>query len=201
MLKGSFKKNIIEAGCDEAGRGCLAGPVVAAAVIFSSGYRNSLLDDSKKLSAVKREQLQNEIKLNAMAWAIGQADNNEIDKLNILTASILAMQRAISQLNLKPEHIIIDGNHFSPFQNISHTCIVRGDNLYLSIAAASILAKTYRDAIMLEMHKKFPVYGWDKNKGYPTSRHVKALENYGASPLHRKSFRLKPHQTRMQFGS
>ncbi len=189
MLKGTFKENIIEAGCDEAGRGCLAGPVVAAAVIFPSGYCNPGLNDSKKLSAAKREQLQNEIRNNALAWAIGQADNCEIDEMNILKASILAMQRALSQLNLKPEHVIIDGNHFAPFQDIPHTCIVRGDTLHLSIAAASILAKTYRDALMLEMHKAFPVYGWDKNKGYPTRKHADALLRYGPSPLHRKSFK------------
>ena len=200
MLRQSYIADLPEAGCDEAGRGCLAGPVVAAAVILPAGYNNPMLNDSKQLSVMKRELMQIEILSSAVSWGIGQADNNEIDNINILNASILAMHRALSKLTVRPEHILVDGNQFKSFNNIPHTCIVRGDSLYLSISAASILAKTHRDAIMTELHKKFPVYGWDRNKGYPTAMHVAALHIHGSTPWHRKSFRLKPRQETIGFG-
>jgi ribonuclease HII len=192
LLMNHFDDGILlEAGCDEAGRGCLAGPVVAAAVIFPPGYCNHEIDDSKKLSVSRREALRQEIEHHALAWAVGQADNNEIDEINILNASILAMHRALSQLIPQPGRIIVDGNRFSCYEDIPHTCIVRGDSTYLSIAAASILAKTRRDAIMATLHEEYPEYGWVHNKGYPTCMHAGAIQTYGLSPLHRKSFKLK----------
>lgn len=194
MLNCSFSGNNLEAGCDESGRGCLAGPVVAAAVIFPPGYKNEEINDSKKLSAINRELLSTGIRKDAIAWAIGVADNNEIDEINILNASILAMHRALSKLGCVPDNIIVDGNRFDCYAGIPHTCIVKGDSIFLSIAAASILAKTYRDSLMTGFHKKFPVYGWISNKGYPTEFHAAALNIHGPSPLHRKSFKLKPRQ-------
>ena len=194
MLSCSFKPGVIEAGCDESGRGCLAGPVVAAAVILPRGYSNPLINDSKKLSAPARENLRSEIEAQALAWAVGYADNKEIDSINILQASVLAMHRALSSLNMVPGHIIVDGNYFSSFRNIPHTCIIRGDSLYLSIAAASILAKTHRDELMHKLHNEFPVFGWNRNKGYPTRFHCEALLQYGPSSFHRKSFRPGPQQ-------
>jgi ribonuclease HII len=190
MIRNSLNHGIPEAGCDEAGRGCLAGPVVAAAVILPPGYRNTLINDSKKLQVPLRNSLRTEIENNSLAWAIGVADNNEIDKINILQASILAMHRALEALVLQPGHILVDGNYFKPFRSIPHTCVVRGDSLYMNIAAASILAKTHRDEIMLNLHNEYPGFGWDQNKGYPTRFHIRALQQCGPSLLHRKSFRL-----------
>ena len=194
MLNCSYSGKKIEAGCDESGRGCLAGPVVAAAVIFPAGYYNEEINDSKKLSAISRELLSIKIRKDAITWAIGIADNNEIDEINILNASILAMHRALSKLDCMPDHIIVDGNRFNCYGNIPHTCIVKGDSAFLSIAASSILAKTYRDSLMAGFHEEYPVYGWISNKGYPTRFHAEALSWHGPSPLHRKSFRLKPRQ-------
>jgi ribonuclease HII len=191
MLERLSAENMLEAGCDEAGRGCLAGPVVAAAVILPPGYNNPEINDSKKLTASKREILRLEIERSAVAWAVGMADNDEIDSINILNASFLAMHRAIFGLLPFPQHIIVDGNRFTCYGNIPHTCIVRGDSLYLSIAAASILAKTHRDKLMANLDKEFPYYGWINNKGYPTNYHICALERHGPSPLHRKSFKIK----------
>jgi len=189
-LKSVYSKNRIEAGCDEAGRGCLAGPVFAAAVILPPGYRNKFLNDSKKLSPSVREQLRAQIQQDAIAHAVAKAEPAEIDEINILWASILAMHRALDLLAIRPELILVDGNHFKPYHSIPHQCIIRGDATYKSIAAASILAKTYRDDYMAMLHEKFPHYGWDQNKGYPTEIHQKAILNFGISPFHRKSFCL-----------
>ncbi len=191
MLKSYFNKTLIEAGCDEAGRGCLAGPVVAAAVILPKDYKNSILDDSKKLSEKKRELLRPQIMQDALAWGIGIVSNEEIDKINILNASFLAMHRAIDQLKLRPEQLLIDGNRFNSYQDLPHHTIVKGDGKYLSIAAASILAKTERDAIMQKLHKEFPNYDWNMNKGYPTPKHILAVEQFGQTPYHRKTFHVK----------
>jgi len=191
MLKSYFDKTLIEAGCDEAGRGCLAGPVVAAAVILPKDYKNSILDDSKKLSKKKRDLLRPQIMQDALAWGIGIVSNEEIDEINILNASFLAMHRAIDQLRTRPDHLLIDGNRFNPYQDIPHHTIVKGDGKYLSIAAASILAKTERDAIMQKLHQEFPNYDWNKNKGYPTRKHRIAVEQYGQTVYHRKSFHVK----------
>jgi ribonuclease HII len=199
MLKRTYLEKVYEAGCDEAGRGSLAGPVVAAAVILPSGYSNPMLNDSKKLPAAIREQLREEIENEALAWAVGQADNREIDNMNILQASILAMHRALSQLSPRPRHIIVDGNHFRQFEIIPHTCFVRGDSLYLNIAAASVLAKVHRDMIMMNLHEDYPVYGWAGNKGYATPFHVNALRSNGSSPFHRNSFKIKPRQLSIRF--
>jgi ribonuclease HII len=191
MLERLSAENLIEAGCDEAGRGCLAGPVVAAAVILPPGYSNPEIMDSKKLTASRREILRLEIERSAVAWAVGMADNNEIDSINILNASFLAMHRALARLLPFPQYIIVDGNRFTCYENIPHSCIIRGDSLYLSIAAASILAKTHRDELMAELDKEFPLYGWMSNKGYPTNFHICAIDRHGPSPLHRKSFKIK----------
>jgi ribonuclease HII len=191
MLKSNYSTGLIEAGCDEAGRGCLAGPVFAAAVILPYDYRNNRLNDSKKISAKMRDILRAEIEHDALAWCVASSDHSEIDQMNILNASILAMHRAIDGLKLRPEMLLIDGNRFNPYQNIQHICIVRGDSYYMSIAAASILAKTYRDAFMCDLSLQFPEYGWTHNKGYPTAMHRKAIFQYGVSPLHRRSFVLK----------
>lgn len=199
MLKSSHLTGVLEAGCDESGRGCLAGPVAAAAVILPTGYSNTLLNDSKKLSAAVRQKLRVEIENNALAWAVGFADNIEIDRINILRASVLAMHRALSALKTKPGHIIVDGNFFTPYENIPHTCIIKGDSLYLSIAAASVLAKTHRDEIMTGLHNEYPLYGWDRNKGYPTKSHAGALIRYGPCFMHRKSFSLRPKQLCIDF--
>ncbi len=193
-LKPFFKENTAEAGCDEAGRGCLAGPVVAAAVILPHDYHHDLINDSKKLSKSQRNQLVPEIKKEAIAWAVGVVDNEEIDRINILKASFLAMHRAIDQLKVTPDHLIIDGNRFTPYSGIEHETIVKGDGKFYSIAAASILAKTYRDDAMEELHKSHPQYDWATNAGYPTRKHREAIKQYGITPYHRKSFRLLPDQ-------
>lgn len=183
-----FTKNTIEAGCDEAGRGCLAGPVYAAAVILPNDYTNKDLQDSKKLTDLQRKKLRIQIEQDAIAWAIGIVDNNEIDAINILNASFLAMHRAIDRLSIFPKHLIIDGNRFTKYKEIPHNCIVKGDGKYLSIAAASILAKTYRDDYMEQIHKEYPQYNWNSNKGYPTEKHRKAVYENGLTPFHRKTF-------------
>lgn len=187
----------IEAGCDEAGRGCLAGPVFAAAVILPEGFISEVLNDSKQLTEKQRYALREVIELEALAWAVGICDQHEIDRINILNASILAMHKALAQLSVQPQHIIVDGNRFKPFGKIPHTCLVKGDSRYLSIAAASVLAKTYRDDYMLKIHARFPVYGWDHNKGYPTGEHREAIVRYGITEHHRKSFRLTEDQLRL----
>ena len=191
MLKQFFSnKETIECGCDEAGRGCLAGPVVAAAVILPQGFLHPLLNDSKKLSDKQRRFLRPIIEQNAIAYCVGFVSNQEIDKINILQASFLAMNRAVEGLKQKPELLLIDGNRFNNKTDIAFQCIVKGDSLYQSIAAASILAKTYRDDYMLNLHKEFPKYHWDKNMGYPTKQHRQAIIENGISPFHRKSFNL-----------
>lgn len=187
-LSSFYKEGLVEAGCDEAGRGCLAGPVFGAAVILPSDYKNSSLNDSKKLTEKVRYQLRQEIERDAIAWAVGVVDHKTIDKINILRASFLSMHRALEQLNPQPKYIIIDGNRFQPYQNIPFTCIIKGDGKYLSIAAASILAKTYRDDFMQEIHHEYQIYGWNENKGYPTEFHRKAVYQYGVSPYHRLTF-------------
>lgn len=177
-----------EAGCDEAGRGCLAGSVYAAAVILPRDYENTALNDSKQLSAKKRYELRAEIEREAVAWALGVATPEEIDRYNILYASIMAMHRALNALSVRPDHIIVDGNRFQPYRHIPAHTIVKGDGKYLSIAAASILAKTYRDDYMQELHRQYPHYGWDHNAGYPTVEHREAILRHGITPLHRRSF-------------
>jgi len=189
-LESSFYKDKIEAGCDEAGRGCLAGPVFAAAVILPKDYTNDRLNDSKKLTAKQRYDLRTEIEHDALAWAVGIVDNNEIDDINILNASILAMHRALDKLTLRPEAVIVDGNRFKPYHDLPYTTIVKGDGKFLPIAAASILAKTYRDDFMLSIAKQYPYYGWEKNMGYPTKAHRKGIVEHGTSPYHRLSFNL-----------
>ena len=192
MLKSAYYINKVEAGCDEAGRGCLAGSVFAAAVILPPDYENELLNDSKQLSEKKRYLLRSMIEKDALAWAVGVVTAAEIDKINILNASILAMHRALDALSVRPEAIIVDGNRFKPYHDMPHTTIVKGDGKYLSIAAASILAKTYRDDYMKAIAEEFPQYDWRSNKGYPTKKHRAAIKEYGISPYHRKSFTLLP---------
>lgn len=199
MLKPYYKKGLIEVGCDEAGRGCLAGPVVAAAVILPKGFKNKLLNDSKKLTEKQRFELRPIIETEALAYAVSFVDNHEIDKINILKASFVGMHRAIDQLKTQPELILVDGNRFIPYPNIDHECIVKGDSKYMSIAAASILAKTYRDEYMEQQHEVFPQYNWKKNKGYPTKDHRAAIEQHGTTKLHRMSFRLLPEQLKIDF--
>jgi ribonuclease HII len=194
MLKDCYCAEGLEAGCDEAGRGCLAGPVYAAAVILPPGYDHVWLDDSKKLSAAKREIMRSEIKKNALSWAVAWADNEEIDKMNILRASILAMHRAMDKLTLVPDRILVDGNRFYPYKGIPHVCLVRGDATFKSIAAASILAKVHRDEFMCQLHGENGHYLWHMNKGYPTAAHRKAIENFGITQYHRKSFLLIKRQ-------
>lgn len=195
MLLSQYTENKIEAGCDEAGRGCLAGPVFAAAVIFPKGYKNELLDDSKKLTAKQRISLRTIIENDALAWAVASVDNNEIDKINILNASFLAMNRAIDMLSVKPELLLIDGNRFKTDTRIDFHCIVKGDGLYESIAAASILAKSYRDDYMEKLHEEYPCYGWKSNKGYPTKKHYEAIVHNGITQYHRRSFSLDKQLT------
>lgn len=190
MLKSHFYEGLIEAGCDEAGRGCLAGSVYAAAVILPADYENEVLTDSKQLTENQRYMLREQIERDAVAWAVGIVTPEEIDKINILNASILAMHRALDGLAVRPEAIIVDGNRFKTYQNLPSTPIVKGDGKYLSIAAASILAKTYRDDYMNELAREFPQYGWAKNKGYPTKKHRDAIRAFGATPFHRKSYNL-----------
>jgi ribonuclease HII len=202
MLENFHKKGVIEAGCDEAGRGCLAGPVFAAAVILPPDFQNDLLNDSKKLTEKQRYQLRPVIEESALAWAVGICTPQEIDKINILNASFLAMHRAIEQLTIKPQHLIIDGNRFRPYPEIPHLCIVKGDGKYMSIAAASILAKTYRDDYMMRIAEEYPMYDWKSNKGYPTAKHRAAIREYGTTPYHRMSFNLlgeEPKQLELTF--
>ncbi len=194
-----FKKNTIEAGCDEAGRGCLAGPVFAAAVILPPGFENELLNDSKKLTEKQRYRLRPAIESQALAWAVVAVGNKEIDQVNILNASFLAMNRAVKKLETTPEHLLIDGNRFRPQTKIPFTCMVKGDGRFYPIAAASVLAKTYRDDFMLKIHEEFPDYGWDKNKGYPTKKHREAIRINGTTPYHRMSFRLLDKQLSLNF--
>ena len=190
MLEGHYYEGKIEAGCDEAGRGCLAGSVYAAAVILPEDYQNELLNDSKQLTEKKRYQLREIIERDAISWAVGIVTPDEIDKINILNASILAMHRALDQLKVHPEAIIVDGNRFKPYQKLPHTTIVKGDSKYLSIAAASILAKTYRDDYMNKLAEEYPQYDWLSNKGYPTKKHREAIKQFGITPYHRKSYNL-----------
>ena len=190
MLKSHYYENLVEAGCDEAGRGCLAGSVYAAAVILPPDYENDLLNDSKKLTAKKRYTLREVIQRDALAWAVGIVTPEEIDKINILNASFLAMHRALDQLSLRPEAVIVDGNRFKPYQDLPFTTIVKGDGKYLSIAAASVLAKTYRDDYMLNLAKEYPQYDWQSNMGYPTKKHRQAIRDHGITPYHRKSYNL-----------
>ena len=194
MLEQYLEKGRIEAGCDEAGRGCLAGPVFAASVILPADFCNEMLNDSKQLSESKRYLLREVIEREALVYAVGIVSVEEIDDINILNASFLAMHRAVKQLEITPEHLLIDGNRFNPYPTISHTTVVKGDAKFLSIAAASILAKTYRDDYMMAQHKLFPIYDWDRNKGYPTKKHRAAIEEFGPSPIHRMSFRLLPEK-------
>ena len=191
-LKNSFSVNKIEAGCDEAGRGCLAWPVVAAAVILPKNFRHKLLNDSKKMTENQRKELYPLIKQKALAWGIGIVDHKEIDKINILNASFEAMHRAVKQLVIKPELLLIDGNRFNPFEGSAHECIIKGDGKFKSIAAASVLAKVFRDEYMQEAHLSYPQYAWNKNKGYPTKDHRFGIEKHGPSPIHRMSFTLLP---------
>jgi ribonuclease HII len=199
MLKPFHTANIIEAGCDEAGRGCLAGPVFAAAVILPQNPSLDELDDSKKLSASKREYLKQLIEDQALAYAVAQVSPEEIDEINILNASILAMHRALAMMRKKPKHILVDGNKFKPYKDVPASCIIKGDGIYKSIAAASILAKTYRDHYMRELHDHFPDYSWDTNKGYPTLAHRRAIKALGPTPHHRRSFRLTDDQLQIDF--
>lgn len=198
-LLNHYYEGRLEAGCDEAGRGCLAGPVYAAAVILPPDYHNEQLNDSKQLSEKHRYELREVIERDALAWAVGVVDNNEIDRINILRASILAMHRALDALSLRPQAVIVDGNRFSPYRDLPYTTIVKGDGKYLSIAAASILAKTYRDDCMLALHKEYPCYSWDRNKGYPAPAHRQAIRQHGPSPYHRMTFNLLGEDPQLQF--
>ena len=190
MLLPYLNKELIEAGCDEAGRGCLAGAVYAAAVILPKEFRNELLNDSMQLTEAQRYQLRPIIEQEAVAWAVGVVTPEEIDKINILNASILAMHRAVDGLKVRPQHLLIDGNRFKKYQNLPHTTVIKGDGKYLNIAAASVLAKTYRDDYMNALHQEYPSYDWKKNKGYPTQAHRAAIAEHGITPYHRKTFNL-----------
>jgi len=194
MLMSSFTEDLIEAGCDEAGRGCLAGPVVAAAVILPKKYQHPLLNDSKQLTRELREALRSDIERDALAWAVAEVDHDEIDKINILNASFKAMHLAVDQLTMRPELLLIDGNRFKPYHDLPFECVVKGDGIYLSIAAASVLAKTYRDAYMIQLAGQFPGYSWDTNVGYPTEAHREGIRQCGITPFHRRSFTLLPQQ-------
>lgn len=197
MLLPYMESGRIEAGCDEAGRGCLAGAVFAAAVILPPDYQHPLLNDSKQLSEKQRYALRPVIEQEAVAWAVGIVTPQEIDQINILNASILAMHRAVEQLSTTPQHLLIDGNRFKAYKDIPHTCVIKGDGKYLSIAAASVLAKTYRDDYMMLLHNQHPQYRWDNNKGYPTKEHRNAITQYGTTPYHRVSFRLTDPQLKL----
>lgn len=190
MLPGHYTSSLIEAGSDEAGRGCLAGPVFAAAVILPRDFTDEILFDSKQLTEKQRDKLRPVIEANAVAWAVASVDAGTIDKINILNASLLAMHKAIRQLSQLPQLLLIDGNRFNPYPDIPHYCIVKGDEKYLSIAAASVLAKTYRDEYMQQIHEQYPAYSWKNNKGYPSKKHRDAIARYGITPYHRKSFRM-----------
>ena len=194
-----FNKNLIEAGCDEAGRGCLAGPVFAAAVILPPSFDNDLLNDSKKLTEKQRYFLRPIIEKEALAWAVAEVSNHEIDEINILNASFLAMHKAVQKLKITPEHLLIDGNRFRPRSKIPFTCMIKGDGRFYSIAAASVLAKTYRDDFMQKAHLEFPGYNWNKNKGYPTKKHRAAIKELGTTKYHRMSFRLLNDQLEIDF--
>jgi len=194
LLKSAYTKDRVEAGCDEVGRGCLAGPVVAAAVILPKKYKHKLLNDSKQLSSDDRYALREDIIREALAWAVAEVSHTEIDAINILNASFRAMHRALDQLTLRPQFLLIDGNRFQPYQELEHACIIKGDGKYLSIAAASILAKTYRDDLMKRLSFEFPGYGWDTNMGYPTPEHRTGIRSLGITPYHRLSFQLLPSQ-------
>ena len=194
-----FEEGRIEAGCDEAGRGCLAGPVFAAAVILPANFESELLNDSKQLTEKQRYRLRPVIEKEALAFAVGIVSNEEVDQINILNASFLAMHRAVSALQIKPEHLLIDGNRFKKYPEIGHTCVVKGDGKYYSIAAASVLAKTYRDDFMDRIDEEFPHYQWKKNKGYPTQAHREAIQAHGICNYHRKTFRLLPDQLKLDF--
>ena len=199
MLLPFLNEGIIEAGCDEAGRGCLAGPVFAAAVILPPDFKNDILNDSKQLSEKKRYQLRPIIEQEAVAWGVGIVTEKEIDEINILNASFLAMHRAVDALKIRPEALLIDGNRFKKYNDLPHTCIVKGDGKMMSIAAASILAKTHRDDYMNKLHEKYPHYEWKSNKGYPTVAHRKAIERYGPSEYHRMTFTLLDPQLSLEF--
>lgn len=202
MLLPYLNPQLIEAGCDEAGRGCLAGAVYAAAVILPQDFRNDLLNDSKQLTEHQRYALREVIEREALAWAVGVVTPQEIDEINILNASFLAMHRAVAQLKIRPQHLLIDGNRFKPYPDIPHTTVVKGDGKYLSIAAASILAKTYRDDYMNRLHEEYPYYDWNRNKGYPTRKHRAAIASRGTTPYHRLSFNLLGDgQLELDFGS
>ncbi len=194
MLTLQLHPDILECGTDEAGRGCLAGPVTAAAILLPKDFDNKILNDSKQLSEIKRNQLRPLLEDCAISYGVTHVFMEEIDQINILNASILAMQRSIKQLTPQPQHIIVDGNKFKPYHTIPHTCVIKGDGKYLNIAAASVLAKTYRDEYMEKIHEEFPMYNWKKNKGYPTTEHRDAIRKYGITKYHRKSFRLLPEQ-------
>ncbi|MGL5980928.1 MAG: ribonuclease HII [Phocaeicola sp.] len=198
MLLPYLHKDILEAGCDEAGRGCLAGSVYAAAVILPAGFEHAWLDDSKKLTERQRYELREVIEREALAWAVGIVTPAEIDEINILNASFLAMHRAVEQLSVRPEHLLIDGNRFKKYEDIPHTTVIKGDGKYLSIAAASILAKTYRDDYMNELHQAHSVYDWNKNKGYPTLKHRAAIAQHGVTPYHRLTFRLLKDEAQLE---
>lgn len=200
MLEAKYSTCRLEAGCDEAGRGCLAGPVVAAAVILPEGFRNELLNDSKQLTEKQREELRPLVEREATTWAVALVDNEEIDRVNILKASILAMHRALDALEVRPEYILVDGNRFLPYGETPYACIVKGDGKYMSIAAASVLAKTHRDEYMRQLDKEYPAYHWAKNKGYPTRDHREAIAAHGISPLHRRTFQLLDRQMSLPFG-
>ena len=199
MLKLKINQQLIECGTDEAGRGCLAGPVTAAAVILPNNFKNNILTDSKQLSEKKRKLLKLIIEEQSVTFGVSHIMMNKIDRINILNASILAMQKSIESLATKPQHIAVDGNRFKSFNNIPFSCIIKGDSKYLHIAAASILAKTYRDAYMSKIHNEFPMYNWKKNKGYPTREHREAIKKFGITKYHRKSFRLLPEQYHLDF--
>ena len=199
MLKSFLYRNLIEAGCDEAGRGCLAGPVVAAAVILPKNFKHPVLNDSKKLSAKQRALLKDEIINSAIAWKVAFVDNAEIDEMNILRASIKAMHIAVEGLEKEPQFLLIDGNRFYPYKDIKYKTIIKGDGIFFSIAAASVLAKTFRDEFMEKIHTEYPEYDWKKNKGYPTSFHRAAIMKYGITPYHRKSFALFDSQLKIEF--
>lgn len=198
MLKNYFSEDLLEAGCDEAGRGCLAGPVFAAAVILPRDFYHPLLNDSKQVAAEHREELRVYIQDKALAYGVASVDHEEIDRINILRASFKAMHLAVKKLKQQPQLLLIDGNRFTPYRKIRHECVVQGDGIYASIAAASILAKTYRDAYMLKLHKKHPQYGWDTNKAYATACHRRALAAHGLTPYHRRSFQCLPSQLEME---
>jgi len=199
MLTLKYYQDKTEAGCDEAGRGCLAGPVFAAAVILPENFHNEMLNDSKQLSEKKRDELRTIIEQEALAWAVAAVDNEEIDKINILNASIEGMHRALAQLSITPQHILVDGNRFKPYGDIEHHCIVKGDSKYRAFAAASILAKTHRDEYMLQLHERYPVYDWASNKGYPTKKHRAGIAAHGITPYHRRSFTLLDPQLTLEF--